>query len=757
MKSMKKLLCLLLTAVMLLSSVSALADTVASTDSATAKWTVLIYLCGTDLESNGKMATVNLTEISETLANENVNVVIETGGCSEWHAQDLGLDIASDRIQRYTYDANGFTLVEEGPLDNMAQSETLRDFVAWGAANYPAEHYALTVWDHGGGSKTGLILDEMHGNAVMSLEEFGRALDEAGVYIEDLILDTCLMATVETCAMVDDNVHYLVASQEVVPGKGSDYKSWVQFLFDNPDADGLALGKDVVDSVMEKYQKEGIDETVTFSVTDLTKMEPVYAAFDNMFVELGNLLSDVTSFNVFAVATNRSESYQDENMRDLADMATRGKGSGLSDEVANAVVNAVTDAVVYVRNGSSHQYSTGLSFYYAPTGSASDMDRYARQSFSNTYLAFLDATHMNWSAPASTYEKVSRLPDITYEDYTVEPVVSVSESGITMFCANGENAVSSVDGVLYYSGEDGVIRRLGATYDVGMDVTEDGSLSFYAKFDGKWPSINGVLCQMDIVEENANYTLYNVPVQVAGTDLNLRVGYVFEHSMVEMLENVAASLTETYSGSNKTEEELIEELMAIVNSTDVYAGTYEVYGLWNNGNTALEMPGRDVAPLRSIVGYPLEMMSAVYDLNANKETGTVSNGTVTVTEEGLTVEEMDLPDGTYAYMFAVKDALNREIDSELVFFELKDGVANFSEGFTESDLKAATAVMQGTAEYDTLTPVQQNIYEMLMAQMAAQMGTDASSMETVEGTEDLDSLGEMEVVTEDTTATDDAA
>jgi hypothetical protein len=292
---------------------------------------------------------------------------------------------------------------------------------------------------------------------------------------------------------------------------------------------------------------------------------------------------------------------------------------------------------------------------------------------------------------------------------------------------------------------------------VGMDVTEDGSLSFYAKFDGKWPSINGVLCQMDIVEENANYTLYNVPVQVAGTDLNLRVGYVFEHSMVEMLENVAASLTETYSGSNKTEEELIEELMAIVNSTDVYAGTYEVYGLWNNGNTALEMPGRDVAPLSSIVGYPLEMMSAVYDLNANKETGTVSNGTVTVTEEGLTVEEMDLPDGTYAYMFAVKDALNREIDSELVFFELKDGVANFTEGFTESDLKAATAVMQGTAEYDTLTPVQQNIYEMLMAQMAAQMGTDASSMETVEGTEDLDSLGEMEVVTEDTTATDDAA
>ena len=38
-------------------------------------WTVMIYLCGTDLESAYSMATVNLVEIAETIPGENVNVV----------------------------------------------------------------------------------------------------------------------------------------------------------------------------------------------------------------------------------------------------------------------------------------------------------------------------------------------------------------------------------------------------------------------------------------------------------------------------------------------------------------------------------------------------------------------------------------------------------------------------------------------------------------------------------------------------------
>ncbi len=84
-----------------------------------AEWTVMYYLCGSDLESKHGYATENLEEISacepyavvHNLAcwtvldtpdttPENVNVVIETGGSREWHAGMLGMDIDPKALQR---------------------------------------------------------------------------------------------------------------------------------------------------------------------------------------------------------------------------------------------------------------------------------------------------------------------------------------------------------------------------------------------------------------------------------------------------------------------------------------------------------------------------------------------------------------------------------------------------------------------------------------------------------------------------------
>ena len=137
---MKKHVALLLTVLMMLCSVFVLAETESTISEAQkAEWTVMIYLCGTDLESDGAMASGNLTEIAQTTPNDSVNVVIETGGTKQWYAQGVGLDIDPKKLQRYSYDENGYALVEEAPLQNMASADTLSDFVSWGKANYPAE------------------------------------------------------------------------------------------------------------------------------------------------------------------------------------------------------------------------------------------------------------------------------------------------------------------------------------------------------------------------------------------------------------------------------------------------------------------------------------------------------------------------------------------------------------------------------------------------------------------------------------------
>ena len=107
------------------------------------------------------------------------------------------------------------------PLSSMADPETLQDFVAWGAVKYPAKKYGLVLWDHGGGSKTGIFIDELFENDTMYLYELGEALRGGGVMFETVLFDACLMANVETAYIIKDYARYMVASEEVVVGQGT--------------------------------------------------------------------------------------------------------------------------------------------------------------------------------------------------------------------------------------------------------------------------------------------------------------------------------------------------------------------------------------------------------------------------------------------------------------------------------------------------------------------------------------------------------
>ena len=696
----KKLLWLCLTAVIVIGLLSVAAvklKPAEEVESDLPGWTVMVYLCGTDLESNGGMATINLVEMTETIPNENVNVIIQTGGTAEWQAEEqLGLDIATDKIQRYKFDSDGFTLVDEQPLSNMANPETLSDFISWGQENYPADKYMLTIWDHGGGSLAGLIVDELHNNAIMSLDDMGRAIDQSGVHIEALMLDTCLMATIETCAAVDDSVNYLIASEETVPGQGSNYSGWLQYLYDNPDCDGARLGHCVADTIQQKYAEmgDGAADEVTFSVIDLSKMDPVYTAFDDMFAEAGTLLSDVTKFSKFALAISRSESYASSDMRDVGDLASRAAGNGISEETAKKLINAIEDAVVYQTKGSTHSYSTGMSFYYAPTDNKYYMDHYARICPSASYLAFLDATHMDWSAPESVYETATRLPDITSEDYIVKTDVNVTGDGeLQLNITSASNAVSSVDANLIMLNEEtGTWQLLGETYKVGIAV-EDDQFVYRAKFDGTWPSLCGAPCQINIIEENMDYTLCGIPVYIDGGKYLLRAAYVFDNSLETLYEQLLEAYSEEDSG-DATEE---EDSAAVVNSmldalngntedgSEPYAGSYQVYGVWGGGNSALDMPGRDVISITQLEGSELHVLISDYSFRTGAEIGYRQSAGVTVSKS-LTITDEPLPAGWYAYSFVVNDVLNNKNVTDVVFFYWDGENADFANSYSFVDV-----------------------------------------------------------------------
>lgn len=707
MSRIKKWLSLCLVVLLAFFSLPVMAEESAEA-AESAAWTVMIYLCGTDLESKNGMATENLLEISKTLANQQVNVLIETGGAKAWSTKEkLGFDIATDRLQRYKYDENGFTLVEERPLSNMAQTETLTEFIRWGQENYPADRYMLTIWDHGGGSMEGVILDELHNSAVMSLEDLGRALDDANVPLELLFMDTCLMATIETCAVVDGQTRYLVASEETVPGYGGNYKGWLQYLFDNPECDSARLGRVICDTVQQKYAEQGAGaaDTVTMSVIDLKKMDAVYTAFDDMFAEAGSLLQNVNAFSEFAVAISRSETYYASEMRDIADMASRASGHGISTETAKRLVNAVDDAVVYAVKGATHSYSHGISFYYAPTGSKYYMDRYARNCPSASYLAFLDATHMDWTAPASVYEKVERLPEITYEDYVVAAHGAVRDGDLLLDITNAPDAIISVDAVIFrFDEEKQSWIRMGTTFKVGAKLADDGTLVYTAKFDGKWPMIDGVACQMNIIEENMSYTLFGIPMQINGQVYELRAAYVFEESLEDMYNKLLA-LYATDDGQTEEEkqEALVNGVLAIMNGNfgddvDPYQGQFQVYGLWNGDNSGLQVPGRNVISLTEAAGANATLVSNNFDIASMKDLDYASNGDIVI-DRNLSIEEGVLPAGSYAYSFLITDVLDHTTVTEPMMFVWDGEEADLSAAYTMSDfVTVLQAVLNGDAE-----------------------------------------------------------
>ena len=200
-------------------------------------WAIYWYLCGSDLESNGGFATSDLMEMMEVALPENVRVIIQTGGAKTWQNNVVDADI----LQRYVYDSEGLTLVDELPPASMGDAATLTDFLRYCKQNYPAEKTAVLFWNHGGGSVSGAAFDERYGYDSLTLDEmhtaFGRVweADENNPPLELVGFDTCLMATVDVAGTFAGTAHYLVASEETEPANGWYYSQWVQALADDPD------------------------------------------------------------------------------------------------------------------------------------------------------------------------------------------------------------------------------------------------------------------------------------------------------------------------------------------------------------------------------------------------------------------------------------------------------------------------------------------------------------------------------------------
>ncbi len=350
-------------------------------------WTVLIYMCGSDLESDYSCATNDVLEMINATYSDNVNIVIQTGGATKW-TDDWA---SADKIQRFEVLEDDIKLVSEAPQANMGDSETLSEFVKWGAENYPAKNMGLVFWNHGGGSIAGVCIDHNYYDS-LSLKEIDSALSRSfgsmTERFEFIGFDACLMATLETANMLVPYAKYMYGSQENEPGTGWNYTDFITYLSENPRADGLELGKQICDSY---YRTSNSTYGVTLSVTDLSKMDALAISFNEtakQLYEYGNFsetISRIIATESFG-SNNRDQGYT--NMIDF-----NGLLSSISYCCPNAsdTLNKLDDAVVYKVSGEYHENAGGLSLYYplAVQGSR-ELSVFGEICTSAYYIAYVD-------------------------------------------------------------------------------------------------------------------------------------------------------------------------------------------------------------------------------------------------------------------------------------------------------------------------------------------------------------------------------
>ena len=619
------------------------------------EWTVMFYLCGSDLESKHSYATGNLTEIlscypynavrqaiqgkTESVSTEArcpVNVVIQTGGCKAWHAQEIGMDIASDRLQRWHFqptdqisltDENTMEMVAELPLASMSKPETLADFIRWSAENYPAKKYALVLWDHGGGAKTGILIDELFDGDILYLDELRQAMADGGVVFETVLFDACLMANLETACAIQPYARWMVASEENVAGKGTAIGGWLQQLYYIPQWNGERLGRWICDMTQKKYadaEDEQIRNTLTWSVIDLSKIPRVAEHFDTFFEWVGKAYAEDPD-TMLKVASYLSGIFEfglgGDSMKDLSELVYQDFAAGGIDPVIYSnLMDALMDAVVYNTRSTGRSKAHGLSFFCYDDNTAAELENYSRNCPSPHYLAFLDAITPEWHAPEEIYDRAERLPGIDeLETYRLE-VEKVTGP-------DGTPGVRIVDGYANLRYVRGYLSRVnpdtGNILDMGGTIalpvfTEDNRMHFALSNFWNWPAIEGVHCCAYLISRYMMMDTFNIPVRVGGDQHILRCGMNIESN----------ELT--------------------------------IYGLWEGYDTDSNLFNRTVKSLPEVAGQEYTLLYPIIDSDVDRGIQYEASAPMTM-YRALEIKPKVLPAGTYYLDYWVEDMFTHQL------------------------------------------------------------------------------------------------
>ncbi len=381
--------------------------------SAEAEWLIMLYVDADDNILERDMM-VDLNEVERVGSSDQVHIVAQVdrykgafSGMGNWTSTKRFYITKDDDLGKLSSPE----LADLGEL-NMADGQTLSDFITWAVVNYPARKHALILSDHGSGWPGGFsdpapggqgrdklaLAEEMDDNLwLMELDTaLGAARQKTGLDKFELIgFDACLMGMLEVYTTLTPHARYAVASEEVEPALGWAYAGFLSQLSANPAMNGADLGRAIVNSYIAQDQRildatarrqllkendmdESLDSPsvvkefsvdVTLAAVDLNAIPALNQSVNQLSTQLAGLeRSKITGAR--ANAQSFENAFDDSAASPYIDLGHFVKllrsqsGSAAVKPAADAVLAAIGKAVVAQRHGPERPGATGISIYF---------------------------------------------------------------------------------------------------------------------------------------------------------------------------------------------------------------------------------------------------------------------------------------------------------------------------------------------------------------------------------------------------------
>ncbi len=409
-------------------------------DEEPADWTFMVYMDADNSLSSDSVNNIDAMEKginSSSAGKVNVIVLWDREGDNNTRL----VEVYSGGYRDISQNASSWL----APEMDMASPQTLIDFVNWTESHYPARHYFLDLWDHGGAYR-GAMYDESSGK-MMSMAGLHEAaegiLQSTGRPVDIWAYDSCLMDAGADNYEIKIAARIIIASEHTERNEGWNYETVLENLTDAPWQSPDEFAYNFIEVVDPSH----------YYVSDMFAINTT--RWDYFFMPAYNGLAEAVRQTAGTYNSQFREAFNDSAVAD-PDYWSSGRDVG---SFAKNVLELVNNSTVqyWARSVIENASYAVINHYDSDTaGKKMIMSETMSVSEANSYSSALVFRDYQWD------EMLAQIYSSGTNDENMEPWCNITSP---RHLQQPQNSVLSISGRA--GDEDGAIREVQMKIDTG--------------------------------------------------------------------------------------------------------------------------------------------------------------------------------------------------------------------------------------------------------------------------------------------------